>query len=73
MLFVFPDHPTLYAALLARCPDYEGRAYVGVTSTGVFATLPVGRANQSQKIVSFLEPQLTVLWWGFTAVGGVVL
>jgi len=36
MLFVLSNHQTLYAALLARCPDYEGRAYVGVASTGIF-------------------------------------
>ena len=36
MLFSLPDHPTLYAALLQRSHDYEGRAYVGVTSTGIF-------------------------------------
>lgn len=30
---------TLYAALLARDPSYEGRAWVGVTTTGVFCRL----------------------------------
>ena len=53
MLFVLPDLPTLYAALSARCPDYQGWAYVGVTSTDIFAALPVGGANQSWKIISF--------------------
>lgn len=33
------DHDTLYAALLARDPAYEGRALVGVTSTGIFCRL----------------------------------
>ena len=37
MLFSLPDHPTLYAALLQRSHDYEGRAYVGVTSTGILS------------------------------------
>ena len=36
MLFSLPDHLTLYTALLQRNPDYEGRAYVGETSTGIF-------------------------------------
>ena len=34
-----PDPDTLYAALIARDPAWEGRAYVGVTSTGVFCRL----------------------------------
>lgn len=34
-----PDSDTLYAALVARDPAYEGRAYVGVTSTGIFCRL----------------------------------
>ncbi|TJZ86691.1 bifunctional transcriptional activator/DNA repair enzyme AdaA [Paracoccus hibiscisoli] len=34
-----PDHDTLYAALLARDPRFEGRALVGVTSTGIFCRL----------------------------------
>ncbi|MCG8440309.1 MAG: trifunctional transcriptional activator/DNA repair protein Ada/methylated-DNA--[protein]-cysteine S-methyltransferase [Caulobacterales bacterium] len=33
------DDDTLYAALLARDPSYDGRAFVGVTSTGVFCRL----------------------------------
>ena len=34
-----PDHNDLYAALLARDPGYDGRALVGVTSTGIFCRL----------------------------------
>ena len=34
-----PDPDTLYRALLARDPAYEGRALVGVTSTGIFCRL----------------------------------
>lgn len=33
------DDDTLYAALLARDSAYDGRAYVGVTSTGIFCRL----------------------------------
>ncbi len=33
------DERALYAALLARDADYDGRVYVGVTSTGVFCRL----------------------------------
>lgn len=39
MLFNLPDHETLYRALLARDERYDGQAYVGVSSTGVFCRL----------------------------------
>lgn len=39
MLFDLPSDDTLYAALLARDETYDGRAYVGVGSTGVFCRL----------------------------------
>ncbi|MDE4174248.1 trifunctional transcriptional activator/DNA repair protein Ada/methylated-DNA--[protein]-cysteine S-methyltransferase [Phaeobacter sp. PT47_59] len=39
MMFDLPDSKTLYAALLARDEAYEGRAYVGVSSTGIFCRL----------------------------------
>lgn len=39
MMFDLPDSKTLYEALVARDASYEGRAYVGVTSTGIFCRL----------------------------------
>jgi AraC family transcriptional regulator of adaptative response/methylated-DNA-[protein]-cysteine methyltransferase len=39
MLFSLPDDDTLYAALLARDPAYDGRAWVCVASTGIFCRL----------------------------------
>ncbi|MBU4530104.1 MAG: trifunctional transcriptional activator/DNA repair protein Ada/methylated-DNA--[protein]-cysteine S-methyltransferase [Hoeflea sp.] len=39
MLFDLPDTATLYQALLARDPSYDGRAYVCVSSTGIFCRL----------------------------------
>ena len=39
MLFRLPDNEKLYQALVARDAAYDGRAYVGVTSTGVFCRL----------------------------------
>ncbi|NDL63436.1 bifunctional transcriptional activator/DNA repair enzyme AdaA [Acerihabitans arboris] len=39
MFFDLPDFDTLYAALLARDPGYDGFAFVGVRSTGVFCRL----------------------------------
>ncbi|WP_342075885.1 trifunctional transcriptional activator/DNA repair protein Ada/methylated-DNA--[protein]-cysteine S-methyltransferase [Yoonia sp. SS1-5] len=39
MLFDLPSDDTLYEALLRRDPRYDGRAYVGVSTTGVFCRL----------------------------------
>jgi len=39
MLFTLPDDKTLYQALLARDDAYEGRAFVGVKTTGIFCRL----------------------------------
>lgn len=38
-LFPLPQPDTLHAALLRRDPAYEGRAWVGVTTTGIFCRL----------------------------------
>ncbi|WP_044027286.1 bifunctional transcriptional activator/DNA repair enzyme AdaA [Ruegeria sp. TM1040] len=39
MMFDLPDSKTLYDALVARDASYDGRAYVGVSSTGIFCRL----------------------------------
>ena len=39
MLFDLPDDDVLYAALIARDPAYDGFAFVGVKSTGIFCRL----------------------------------
>ncbi|MDP5219600.1 trifunctional transcriptional activator/DNA repair protein Ada/methylated-DNA--[protein]-cysteine S-methyltransferase [Ruegeria sp. 2205SS24-7] len=39
MQYELPDDDTLYAALLTRDPSWDGRAYVGVSSTGIFCRL----------------------------------
>ncbi|MEE2944860.1 MAG: trifunctional transcriptional activator/DNA repair protein Ada/methylated-DNA--[protein]-cysteine S-methyltransferase [Pseudomonadota bacterium] len=39
MFFDLPDDDTLYIALDNRDPSYEGRAWVGVTSAGIFCRL----------------------------------
>lgn len=39
MMIHLPDDDTLYDALLARDPAYDGTAYVGVSSTGIFCRL----------------------------------
>jgi len=38
-MFNLPDSDTLYTALCTRDDSYEGRAWVGVTSTGIFCRL----------------------------------
>lgn len=38
-LFTLPDDATLYRALTERDPAYEGRAWVGVATTGIFCRL----------------------------------
>jgi AraC family transcriptional regulator of adaptative response/methylated-DNA-[protein]-cysteine methyltransferase len=39
MLFNLPDDDILYSALLCRDPTYDGHAFVGVRSTGIFCRL----------------------------------
>ena len=39
MLLTRPNPETLYSALLARDPAYDGHAFVGVTTTGIFCRL----------------------------------
>ena len=49
-----PDDDTLYDALIARDAEYEGRAYVGVTSTRVFCRLTCpARKPKRQNCVFF--------------------
>lgn len=47
MFIGLPDHDTLYRALVSRDESYDGRAYVCVTSTGVFCrfTCPARKPN----------------------------
>ncbi|OED46814.1 6-O-methylguanine DNA methyltransferase [Rhodobacteraceae bacterium (ex Bugula neritina AB1)] len=45
MMFDLPDSQTLYHALITRDDAYEGRAYVGVTSTGIFCRLSCPARN----------------------------
>jgi len=39
MPLTLPSPETLYAALIARDPAYDGHAFVGVRTTGVFCRL----------------------------------
>ena len=51
------DPKTLYDALLARDPSYEGRAYVGVKTTGIFCRLTCpARKPLPQNCTWFADP-----------------
>lgn len=53
MLFDLPDHDTLYKALLARDPSYDGQAFVCVSSTGVFCRLTCPARKPKQENCTF--------------------
>lgn len=57
MLFDLPDDTTLYAALIARDPTWDGRAFVGVSSTGVFCRLTCpARKPKPENCAFFASP-----------------
>jgi AraC family transcriptional regulator, regulatory protein of adaptative response / methylated-DNA-[protein]-cysteine methyltransferase len=51
------DDDTLFAALIARDPAYEGFAYVGVTTTGVFCRLTCPARKPKRTNVRFFASQ----------------
>ena len=55
MMFSLPDPYVLYDALVARSDAYEGRAYVGVTSTGIFCRLNCPAPNPKLENCTFFE------------------
>ncbi|UUX51517.1 trifunctional transcriptional activator/DNA repair protein Ada/methylated-DNA--[protein]-cysteine S-methyltransferase [Nisaea acidiphila] len=55
MLYDTYDHDTLYAALERRDPAFEGRAYVAVTSTGIFCRLTCPARNPKSENCRFFE------------------
>lgn len=65
MLFALPDDDTLYQALLDQDPSYEGRAFVGVTSTGIFCRLTCPARNPLRKNCRFFESAAACLEAGF--------
>ena len=54
-MFDLPDDDTLYDALLARDAAYEGRAYVGVTSTSVFCRLTCSARKPKRENCQFFD------------------
>ncbi|WP_051332592.1 bifunctional transcriptional activator/DNA repair enzyme AdaA [Cucumibacter marinus] len=65
MLFSLPDHDTLYAALEARDPSYDGLAYVGVTTTGIFCRLTCPARNPKRENTQFYATVAECLEAGF--------
>lgn len=55
MMFDLPDDAALYAALLARDAGFDGRVYVGVTSTGVFCRLTCPARKPKRENCVFFE------------------
>lgn len=53
MLFQLPKDDELYAALLNRNAAYEGRAWVGVSSTGIFCRLTCPARKPKRENCSF--------------------
>ncbi|MEM9107367.1 MAG: trifunctional transcriptional activator/DNA repair protein Ada/methylated-DNA--[protein]-cysteine S-methyltransferase [Pseudomonadota bacterium] len=67
MMFDLDDDETLYAALLRRDPAYEGRAYVGVATTGIFCRLTCPARNPKRENCRFFETARECLEAGFRA------
>lgn len=65
MLFQLPDQDTLYAALVARDPSYDGRAYVGVSSTGIFCRLTCPARKPKPENCQFYDTVAGCLEAGF--------
>ncbi|MGI9285107.1 MAG: bifunctional transcriptional activator/DNA repair enzyme AdaA [Pseudomonadales bacterium] len=65
MLFELPSDDVLYAALTARDPSYEGFAYVGVTSTGIFCRLTCTARNPKRENVVFYDSVKACMEAGF--------
>jgi len=65
MLFDLPNDDTLYTALIARDGSYEARAFVGVTTTGIFCKLTCPARKPKRENCSFYDSQAAALNAGF--------
>ncbi len=65
MLFQRPSDDTLYQALIDRDASYDGRAFVGVTSTGVFCRLTCPARKPKPENCRFHETAAACLEAGF--------
>lgn len=66
-MFDLPDDDTLYQALLNRSPAYEGRAWVCVSSTGIFCRLTCPAPKPKRQNVHFRASPGECLAEGFRA------
>lgn len=66
-MFDIPNHDTLYAALCNRDDAYEGRAWVGVSSTGIFCRLSCPARNPKSENCQFFESVGACIEAGFRA------
>ncbi|ACS83838.1 bifunctional transcriptional activator/DNA repair enzyme AdaA [Musicola paradisiaca] len=64
-MFDLPDDDELYRALIARDPTWEGFAYVGVKSTGIFCRLSCAARKPKRENVQFFSSVATALEAGF--------
>jgi AraC family transcriptional regulator of adaptative response/methylated-DNA-[protein]-cysteine methyltransferase len=67
MMFDLPDSKTLYDALCSRDAAYEGRAYVGVSSTGIFCRLTCPARNPKFENCQFYASPGECIEAGFRA------
>jgi AraC family transcriptional regulator of adaptative response/methylated-DNA-[protein]-cysteine methyltransferase len=67
MMFDLPDSQTLYDALCSRDAAYEGRAYVGVSSTGIFCRLTCPARNPKFENCQFYASPGECIEAGFRA------
>lgn len=65
MLFDLPDDDILYAALIARDPAYDGFAFVGVKSTGVFCRLTCPARKPKRENSVFYSSMVSAMEAGF--------
>jgi AraC family transcriptional regulator of adaptative response/methylated-DNA-[protein]-cysteine methyltransferase len=67
MMFDLPDSKTLYKALCSRDAAFEGRAYVGVSSTGIFCRLTCPARNPKFENCQFYASPGECIEAGFRA------
>jgi len=65
MLMTLPDDDSLYDALLARDPGWDGRVYVAVTSTGIFCRLTCPARKPLRRNCRFLPSTAECIAEGF--------
>lgn len=67
MMFDLPDPDTLYSALIARDARFEGRVWVGVSSTGIFCRLTCPARKPKRENCTFYASIGEALGAGFRA------